>query len=92
VKVRTDKEDNYKWERENAEAWITRKVDVSITDAGEQLGVKTIIINPPLICVSPIQHILAVFYRSANVNRWPRNRPRQSKVNTDTCTNRCLSS
>jgi hypothetical protein len=52
TKIRTDKDPNYEWERDNSEAWITRKVDVSITDAGERLGVDTIIVNPPLICTS----------------------------------------
>ncbi|QYS92704.1 Epimerase domain-containing protein [Trichoderma simmonsii] len=45
----TDKDDNYTWEKNNADAWPSRKVDVTIIEAGERLGVKTIIINPPLI-------------------------------------------
>ncbi|KAM0251652.1 hypothetical protein ACHAQJ_008112 [Trichoderma viride] len=49
LKVRTDKDDNYQWEKDNAEAYSARKVNVTITDAGERLGVKTVIINPPLI-------------------------------------------
>ncbi|KAK4069196.1 hypothetical protein Trihar35433_5775 [Trichoderma harzianum] len=49
IKIRTDKDDNYGWEKEHSKAWITRKVDVTITDAGERLGVNTVIVNPPLI-------------------------------------------
>ncbi|RFU79624.1 nadp-binding [Trichoderma arundinaceum] len=49
LKIRTDKDNIYEWERDNSEAWITRKVDVTIIDAGERLDVKTVIVNPPLI-------------------------------------------
>ncbi|KAL6901253.1 hypothetical protein GGI43DRAFT_383590 [Trichoderma evansii] len=49
IKIRTDKDDNYQWEKDNSEGWITRKVDVAITNAGERLGVNTVIVNPPLI-------------------------------------------
>jgi hypothetical protein len=50
--IRSDEDEIYSWEKETAEDWILRKVDVAITDAGEHLGVKTAIINPPLICKS----------------------------------------
>ncbi|KAL7916792.1 hypothetical protein GGI35DRAFT_474051 [Trichoderma velutinum] len=49
VTIRTDKDENYVWERDNADAWPSRKVDVTIIEAGERLGVKIIITNPPLI-------------------------------------------
>lgn len=49
--VRTDKDDIYSWEKEHADTWPSRKVDVTIIEAGERLGVKTIITNPPLICM-----------------------------------------
>ncbi|KIV84582.1 hypothetical protein PV11_00355 [Exophiala sideris] len=49
LEVRGDKDDNFSWEKENAETWIIRKVDVAITEAGIRLGVKTAIVNPPLI-------------------------------------------
>lgn len=49
--LRTDMDDNYAWEKNNADAWPSRKVDVTIIEAGERFGVKTIIINPPLICM-----------------------------------------
>ncbi|KAL6796334.1 hypothetical protein GGI42DRAFT_97897 [Trichoderma sp. SZMC 28013] len=49
VTVRTDKDDIYSWEKEHADTWPSRKVDVTIIEAGERLGVKTIITNPPLI-------------------------------------------
>ncbi|KAL6835646.1 hypothetical protein J3E69DRAFT_352165 [Trichoderma sp. SZMC 28015] len=49
VTIRTDKDDNYEWEKNNADTWPSRKVDVTIIEAGERFGVKTIITNPPLI-------------------------------------------
>lgn len=49
--IRTDKDDNYEWEKNNADVWPSRKVDVTIIEAGERFGVKTIITNPPLICM-----------------------------------------
>ena len=60
LQVRSDKEDIFSWEKENAEAWIIRKVDVAITEAGLRLGVKTAIVNPPLICRCPIQPQISV--------------------------------
>jgi nucleoside-diphosphate-sugar epimerase len=49
LSVRSDEDDIYSWESETADKWILRKVDVAITDAGERLNVKTVIVNPPLI-------------------------------------------
>ncbi|KAI1618833.1 hypothetical protein EDD36DRAFT_492214 [Exophiala viscosa] len=49
LEVRSDKDDIFSWEKEHAETWIIRKVDVAITEAGVRLGVKTAIVNPPLI-------------------------------------------
>ncbi|KAI0131837.1 NAD dependent epimerase/dehydratase family protein [Xylariales sp. AK1849] len=45
----SDQDDVYAIEKEHADDWITCKVDVAVIDAGERLGVKTAIVNSPLI-------------------------------------------
>jgi hypothetical protein len=50
--VRSDDDDIYTWEKERADDWVLRKVDVAVTELGVRLGVKTAIVHPPLICKS----------------------------------------
>ena len=48
--VRSDMDDIFSWEKDHQEDWILRKVDVTISEIGSRLGVKTYIVTPPLIC------------------------------------------
>jgi hypothetical protein len=48
--VRSDEDDIYTWEKAKKDDWILRDVDVAVTDLGGRLGVKTVIVCPPLIC------------------------------------------
>ena len=48
--MRQDTDAIFDWEKATADDWILRKVDVRITELGLELGVKTHIVNPPLIC------------------------------------------
>lgn len=45
-----DVDDVFGWEQKDPSAWSVREVDVAVTVTGEQLGVKTFIVNPPIIC------------------------------------------
>ncbi|KUJ11031.1 NAD(P)-binding protein [Mollisia scopiformis] len=47
--IRTDKDDIFSWEKETQDDWLLRKVDIGITEAGLRFGVKTYIVNPPII-------------------------------------------
>ncbi|KAH7173127.1 uncharacterized protein B0J16DRAFT_389014 [Fusarium flagelliforme] len=47
--VRSDEDGIFGWEKENAEGWITRAVDVAAINAGEEFDVRTAIVNPPII-------------------------------------------
>ncbi|CZR54059.1 uncharacterized protein PAC_03942 [Phialocephala subalpina] len=47
--IRLDKDDIFSFEKDGQDDWLLRKVDVAITEAGLRLGVRTYIINPPLI-------------------------------------------
>ena len=43
----------YTWEKENCDKPVDiGLVDVAITDAGEQYGVRTVVVKPLLICKS----------------------------------------
>ncbi|KAF9762312.1 hypothetical protein IL306_003459 [Fusarium sp. DS 682] len=47
--TRSDEDDIFSWEKENAKGWVTRAVDVAVIEAGEKFGVRTVIVNPPII-------------------------------------------
>jgi hypothetical protein len=47
--VPSDEDDIHTWEKDSANDWVPHKVNVAITDFGEGLWVKTVIVCPPLI-------------------------------------------
>jgi hypothetical protein len=84
--IHSDEDDIYGWEKQTADAWILRKIDVAITDLGEQLDVKTAVINPPLICKF---RYLGLGFRNSNLTlrdcRRYRCRPYQPTLAASPC-------
>ncbi|KAK5169402.1 uncharacterized protein LTR77_005377 [Saxophila tyrrhenica] len=67
IEVLKDTDAVFDFEKANADAWITRKVDVHLITLGEQLGVKTYLVNPPLICNVPF---FGAFILETDQSRW----------------------